>query len=160
MTSLNEPNNTGQLTFSSPDHPASHSVSPESVSDWMTLVATSLSSPLEFVDSLNPGGLSSRTYPACLRAEGGTTTLPSSIKWKNAGMRVGGVSLTLNMPEWHSDAAASLLSDILETTGDHLQRYSLSQKACAGILRRAEKRGKKLPPILEAALMTGASSEP
>jgi hypothetical protein len=32
------------------------------------------------------------------------------------------------------------------------RRYFLSGKACAGILRRAAKRGKTLPPLLESAL--------
>jgi hypothetical protein len=63
------------------------------------------------------------------------------------------------MSEWthtlapcHSDGSVCSLSDILET-GDVPQRYYLSAKACAGILRRAEKRGKKLPAALEAALI-------
>lgn len=50
----------------------------------------------------------------------------------------------------HSAAGVSFLSDILETCVP--QRYCLSPKACAGILRRAEKRGKPLPPMLDAAL--------
>ena len=37
------------------------------------------------------------------------------------------------------------------------QRYFLSPKACDGILRRAERRGKSLPPELEAALRWQAS---
>jgi len=45
----------------------------------------------------------------------------------------------------------SSLSDVLET-GPLQQRFSLSAKACAGILRRAERRGKQLPPMLQAAL--------
>jgi hypothetical protein len=44
-----------------------------------------------------------------------------------------------------------LLSDTLET-GDVPQRFYLSEKACQGILRRAEKRGKKLPEQLQRAL--------
>ena len=43
------------------------------------------------------------------------------------------------------------LSDVLETQ-PLPQRFSLSAKACAGILRRAERRGKELPPMLKAAL--------
>ena len=35
---------------------------------------------------------------------------------------------------------------------ERLRRYSLSPRACQGILRRASKRGKPLPPMLEAAL--------
>jgi hypothetical protein len=45
----------------------------------------------------------------------------------------------------------SSLSDVLET-GPVLPRFSLSAKACSGILRRAERRGKALPPMLKAAL--------
>jgi len=45
----------------------------------------------------------------------------------------------------------SSLSDILET-GDLPQRYYLSPKACAGILRRAANRGKDLPTMLLRAL--------
>ena len=36
------------------------------------------------------------------------------------------------------------------------QRFFLSSKACAGILRRAEKRGKELPPALQTALLSVA----
>ena len=50
-----------------------------------------------------------------------------------------------------SVAAESRLSRILEDTPP--LKYSLSAKACAGILRRAERRGKKLPPELEAVLI-------
>jgi len=35
---------------------------------------------------------------------------------------------------------------------DALRRYCLSAKACRGILNRAERRGKKLPAMLEEAL--------
>jgi len=37
-------------------------------------------------------------------------------------------------------------------------RFYLSAKACAGILRRAEKRGKDLPPALLRALEAVAGS--
>jgi hypothetical protein len=59
--------------------------------------------------------------------------------------------LTLNISEWPKDAAVCSLSDTLET-GDVPQRHFLSATACAGILRRAEKRGKKLPVMLQSAL--------
>lgn len=49
------------------------------------------------------------------------------------------------------------LAEILEP--DVAPKYYLSPKACAGILRRAEKRGKKLPP-LRAALTQVAFREP
>ena len=69
-----------------------------------------------------------------------------------------GVCLTLNMCEWNhipeqspSDVDVCSLSSILET-GPVEHRYFLSPKACTGILRRADNRGKSLPPSLRAAL--------
>lgn len=44
------------------------------------------------------------------------------------------------------------LSDILLPWGDYLGKYLLSKRACEGIVRRAEKRGKELPPVLKDAL--------
>ena len=41
--------------------------------------------------------------------------------------------------------------------GGQLQQYSLSAKACRGILSRAERRGRVLPPMVEAALRQVAS---
>ena len=61
-----------------------------------------------------------------------------------------GACTTPNISERHSDAGDSFLSWILE--GDAPEKYSLSPKACAGILRRAERRGKALPPMLKTAL--------
>lgn len=53
--------------------------------------------------------------------------------------------------EWRSGAVVCSLSSILET-GPVEARYFLSQRACSGILRRAENRGKNLPPQLLQAL--------
>ena len=61
-----------------------------------------------------------------------------------------GVSMTLNTGECPSAARESTLSQILEANAP--EKYFLSAKACAGILRRAEKRGKELPPMLKEAL--------
>jgi hypothetical protein len=66
--------------------------------------------------------------------------------------------LTLNSVEHMSTLEPSLseggvcsLSDVLET-GEVQPQFYLTPKACAGILRRAEARGKKLPEQLERAL--------
>ena len=56
----------------------------------------------------------------------------------------------LNCSEKPLTEKPSKLSDILELNPD--PKYQLSAKACQGILRRAEKRGKKLPPLLEKTL--------
>ena len=57
---------------------------------------------------------------------------------------------TLNTGESPSAAVGSTLSQILEASVP--EKYFLSAKACEGILRRAERRGKQLPPMLEEAL--------
>jgi hypothetical protein len=50
----------------------------------------------------------------------------------------------------HSAAEESTLSQILEA---HVpEKYSLSAQACRGILNRAQRRGKELPPMLKEAL--------
>ena len=58
---------------------------------------------------------------------------------------------THSFGECPSAAVVSRLSQILEDNPH--QKYSLSGKACAGIRRRAERRGKPLPPELDAALI-------
>jgi hypothetical protein len=59
-----------------------------------------------------------------------------------------------------SAAVVCSLSDILEPPRSIPERFYLTAKACAGILRRAEKRGKDLPPRLQRALAVVAGSEP
>jgi hypothetical protein len=63
-----------------------------------------------------------------------------------------------NISEWPNDAAVCSLLQILET--DMPQKYFLSPTACAGILRRAAKRGKDLPPLLAHVLKAVAASAP
>lgn len=67
----------------------------------------------------------------------------------------GGYS-TRNSSAWPKDASVCTLSDALETSNVPA-KYYLSPRACDGIIRRAEKRGKSLPPELEAALRAQAS---
>lgn len=68
-----------------------------------------------------------------------------------------GGSSTPNISEWPNDAAVCLLSQVLET-GSIPAKFYLSSTACAGILRRAEKRGKALPPMLDRALRAQVAS--
>jgi len=65
--------------------------------------------------------------------------------------------MTLNFGEYPSDARESTLSQILDLNAP--EKYSLSPRACAGILRRAEKRGKTLPDMLKDALMEVVGSD-
>ena len=70
------------------------------------------------------------------------------------GIQSLGEHLTLNIGECPKEESVSTLSQILEETPH--QKYYLSEKACLGILRRAEKRGKELPEILRLALIRQA----
>ncbi len=69
--------------------------------------------------------------------------------WENPAPSHGD-SLTLNIGESPSVVVESSLSQILEDNAQ--EKYYLSPKACVGILHRAERRGKDLPPRLKAAL--------
>ena len=62
-----------------------------------------------------------------------------------------GGCLTLNTAEFPNVVKESTLSQILQLNAP--EKYSLSPTACAGIIRRAEKRGKELPDMLKEALM-------
>ncbi len=65
--------------------------------------------------------------------------------------------MTLNLSELPRTPNPTLLSDILEEEAD--PKYNLSAKACRGILNRANRRGKKLPEILEEALKAQIDDE-
>ena len=104
-------------------------------------------------------GFSSRTSLACYPATEGEI-LPSSFQgWRSSGMGGPTGFWTANTSEFHRDADVCSLSDVLETPGPHLERYTLSARACQGILRRAEKRGRQLPPSLHRALQTRVDLE-
>jgi hypothetical protein len=84
--------------------------------------------------------------------------VPSSGCWQNSGMGSPTEFWTLSTSEWPNDAAVCSLSDILET-GTVPQRFFLSDTACRGILRRADKRGKELPEALRLALQQVAGPQ-
>lgn len=144
-----------QLTLWSEEAPARVSASPEEERAWKEslLCASSIG---ELYATFARRGFSGRTSPEYFPPE---TTLSDSFsgKWKNSGMAWHGERLTLSSSEWPSDAAVCSLSDTLETGGVP-QRYSLTPKACAGILSRAERRGKSLPEPLASVLQAVASS--
>ena len=148
-----------QLTFLSEEPPASRSASLASEADWMTTVATWPLSFLGLLTESGPDGWFGRTSPASCQATADGTLVPYSGAWANSGMGGPTECLTLSTSEWPSAAVVCSLSDTLET-GVVPQRFFLSAKACAGILRRAEKRGKDLPELLSQALRQVASMQP
>ena len=110
-----------------------------------------------------------KTSPAHFRLPGGVTIIPclkrsqkpkfqylnldggQTPEWYEAEALTSlGACTTPNISEQHSGAGACSLSQILQA--DAPGKYSLSPKACAGILKRAERRGRALPPLLKAAL--------
>ena len=95
--------------------------------------------------SVTSGGGRTILY-LCLQT--GSGFLPD-VSWETA-QALPGVSTTLNTGECPSVARESTLSQILEVNAP--EKYFLSPKACAGILRRAERRGKELPTMLREAL--------
>ena len=117
---------------------------------------------LRFLRSLNAtglDGLSGKTSPASCRATEDGILVPSSGRWATWGMGGPTGCWTLNGSDWPSAVAVCSLSDVLETN-DVPAKYFLSAKACAGIIRRAERRGKKLPAQLQDALTAAAQTAP
>lgn len=121
-----------------------------------------------------PGGVSGRTSPGRSARTTDETLLLWLARWLAAdsihrpmdgvvpvllSAREGwssGACWTRSSSDWHSAASVCSLSSILET-GKVARRFYLSPKACAGILRRAEKRGRELPAHLRQALSTAAA---
>lgn len=145
------------LTSSLEERPASPSVLPESAEDSRT---QGVSSCMRFLNLWRVRGLESlsgKTSPVyCLRVRDEILE-PLSGRWGTWGMGGPIESWTLNGSESPSGAVACSLSDVLEPMSAVLERCYLSPKACAGILRRAEKRGKTIPAPLETALRAACS---
>lgn len=76
----------------------------------------------------------------------------------NAGEKPSETAVQEMLSVWgpHSVAEESRLSQILEV--NPLPKYNLTAKACLGILRRAERRGKDLPEMLKTVLLMQSES--
>lgn len=90
---------------------------------------------------------SDRPIFQCLVVEDGQE--PEWLEAKSAESH--GERSMLNFGASPNIARESSLSQVLEDGGG-TSRYSLTPKACAGILRRAKERGKCLPEMLETVL--------
>lgn len=103
-----------------------------------------------------------RMFPAFYPSLEDRISPESSWTFQNSGMAWHGESETPNFSEFRSDEGGSLssqrtsLADVLEPSV--ARKYYLSAKAAAGILRRAERRGKELPEALAQALSGLAAS--
>lgn len=90
----------------------------------------------------------------CLK-KAGQLGVATTMKWEDDGAWLG-ECMTRNTGESPNAAVGSRLSQILEATPQ--EKYSLSAKACQGILRRAERRGKDLPELLKQVLLMQSES--
>lgn len=113
-----------------------------------------------------------KTFQVCSVATEDGILAPSSGRWSNSAMGSPTECWMLNTSEGvgctHKDKdgtrcpngvgeSLSSLASVLEA-GSLPPRFYLSPKACQGILRRAERRGKALPPMLKAALDQAAGA--
>lgn len=179
---MNDSNQTESLFPNSSweDHPVKTYQWLETVLDWVeNEVACSTNSAELLMNSL-PLGWSGKTSlalspatkgPTSPRFSGDSLETPQLFPPKDGEQAASasdpnelqsGGCLTLRTSESHSGAVACSLSQVLEPWHDGLLKFCLSQKAASGILRRAEKRGKKLPPRLVDALeqLAGGGHEP
>ena len=102
--------------------------------------------PLEDLTIKLSSNRSQRPKFQCLDLESGRTP-----EWYEAEALISLGACTMpNISAQHSGAGVCSLSAIFEANAP--ERYCLSPKACAGILKRAARRGKDLPLLLRTAL--------
>jgi hypothetical protein len=154
-----EKNTPEQLMLFAQEHHANHLASRDLEPDLTTIGETFRSSFADWSERYTPSGSCGKTSLAYCHQTKDGILVPLSGQWCNSGMGSHTAFSTLNTSEFHSDAAACSLSDILET-GVPPQRFFLSATACQGILRRSERRGKKIPQALEQALLLVADKAP
>ena len=94
-------------------------------------------------------------------AEMAGTSSPSSLSWSASGMSADGDVLTLNTSEWPNEGDGYSVCSLAAILEPHVApKYYLSSRACQGVLRRAERRGRTLPEALQRALVTMAGLAP
>ena len=145
-------------TSSLPDGPVKETAWLDGVLEWLTLEADSGGKSSVALPPAVPIGFWEKTSLEFCRSTEDRIGLPCSGTWQNWGMGPPTAFSTLSGSEFPKDAGVCSLSDVLET-GDVPQKYYLSAKACRGILRRAERRGRELPPALHAALSQAAAAD-
>ena len=138
------PAKTSQLPENEPDSRANAPACSTKPSESLTLFSTP------------EDGFSLRMYPDSFPQTVGEISESFSRRWPTAGFTTSpGECWTADTSESHSEGGAfSSLPDAL--VADAPPRFYLSQRGAAGILRRANKRGKTLPAELETALLSAS----
>ena len=154
-----------QSIFSWGEPLVNHSALQDSVKDLKIHAETSCSLFLQSLNISNPSGSCGKMFLASCHQTEEKILVPSLGAWGNWGMGSPTEFLTLNGAEHtgiqepcRSAEGVSSLLDVLEITSVP-QRFYLSAKACKGILRRAERRGKELPSMLRQALLLAGGME-
>jgi hypothetical protein len=134
--------------------PAKTSASPDDEPDSPANAADSSMSSPESLTLFSPlaDGSSLRTYPDYFPAKADEISPSYSRRWPTSGFTTSpGECWTADTSESpNAGAVSTSLRDVLEEAVP--ARYFLSPRAAAGILRRAEKRGRELPQHLADAL--------
>ena len=105
-----------------------------------------------------------KTSESCLKkSQGSANRMPlyldltngatADASWVKGGQLLGEFTMH-SFGELPNEGVESRLSQVLETNPP--EKYALSAIACRGILNRANRRGKKLPQVLEIALIQQA----
>ena len=138
-------------TSSAEDSPAKTSPWLEHVRDWLANGARFGLNTYGWSEKHGQlGSLSKTSLVFYLRSKVRTWRSSSQVL-PNAGTVWHGACWTANFSESPNADAVCTLSAILEAHAP--SKYSLSQRAATGLLRRAERRGKTLPTPLAAALL-------
>ena len=158
MTTKNGKSN--RSTCSAGEPPANRSQSQVSALDSLIPEETLPLSLQEFSTSGNLAGSSGKmSLVSFLPTEDGTSQV-SSTRLMNSGIRSRGVCLTLKTSVAPLDVQESLLSDILETTGDLPPEYFLRPSEAESILKQAKRLKKELPVVLTEAYRMAANPSP
>lgn len=148
------------LICSAEDSPAKTSPLPDDApASQESAAGCSLSSPeLPMTLFGQEDGSSLRTFPDSFPQTVAEISPSFTRRWPSSGFTTSpGECWTADTSECPSDGGEySSLQDVLEDQVP--ERFYLSQKAAAGILRRAEKRGRELPKHLHKALTELAES--
>src|SRR5215831_11619235 len=154
-----ETRSTVLLTSSTADSPVRTSAWPASGPVYPASAARSGLSSNASCPNCGHDGRSLRMFPDCFRPTQDGTLPEFSWAWASSGTGGRTEFWTRAGSECPSVVAVSSLSAVLETRPVP-RRYWLSARAAAGILRRAERRGKTLPERLMTALTSLATSMP
>jgi len=111
----------------------------------------------EFLTSGNLAGSFGKMSLVSFHPTEDGTSQVSNMRLKNSGIRSRGVCLTLKTSVAPLDVQESLLSDILEKTGDLPPEYFLSPATAMGIIKQGKRLNKELPEVLTEAYKTAAN---